>query len=280
MGVRFRWLGTACFEFVAATGEGLLVDPYLDEAFNCPVRSAELNRVDLICITHGHFDHVLDVGRVAGRLGSTVLCSPEVAETLERRLGVPRAQIRTVEPGEEVIRGALRVEVVPGVHVDNRLYFAEQLGLDVAGLSVEELVRMVFAEIQDTELRDRLLASLGKYPAGPTLNYVFVFPGNIRIYYFGSTPDPSLFPVVEAAAPQVMVLQLLCNREEAALEVARRSGASLIIPSHHDAFFPGQKIPDLWKVTKGLEGDPVLRFLDPRPGRWYEIVLSSHTVQG
>ena len=80
MSIKLRWLGTACFEIRLSNGEALIIDPYLDDSLTCPIDSNEIERGDVICVTHGHFDHILDVGRLANRLGSTVVCSHVAAQ--------------------------------------------------------------------------------------------------------------------------------------------------------------------------------------------------------
>ena len=213
MAVSFRWLGTACFEFRLPTGEVLIVDPYMDDAFNCPLESDRIARADLICITHGHFDHVLDVGRLALRLGSTVLCSSKVGVNIRDRLGVPESQIQAVTAGETLKRGSIRVEVVRAGHVDNRQYFAKQLGMEPSDeMSTEDMVRKGFEGVEDPVMREKLLSTLGKYPGGEQLNYIFRFPGNLGFYFYGSTPDPELLPLVETAGAQVLILQVLSGR--------------------------------------------------------------------
>ena len=145
MTIQFRWLGTACFEFRLPTDEVVIIDPYMDDAYNCPLNSDQIQRADLICITHGHFDHVLDTGRLASRLGSTVLCSRQVAKNLPERIGVPEGQIQPVTAGETIKRGSVGVEVVKAVHVDNRQYFAEQFGVDLSDdITNEDMVRRGF----------------------------------------------------------------------------------------------------------------------------------------
>jgi L-ascorbate metabolism protein UlaG (beta-lactamase superfamily) len=272
MAVRWRWLGTACFEFQLPGGEAVVVDPYMDDAANCPVSSEAISRADIICITHGHFDHILDVGRLANRLGSTVICSQRVARNVRERFGVPAEQVRPVTVGDTLRLGPIRIEVVRAVHVDNRQYFAEQLGLELTHeLSAEDVVRQAFTGIKDPDLRERFLSYMGKFPAGEQLNFIFQFPGNLRCHFFGSTPDPELFSVVEHSRAQVLFLQILCGREQAAAGVARRSGAAIVVPMHHDAFFPGQAVPQLEPVRASLGEDPGVTFVDPVPGQWYEI---------
>ena len=274
MTIQFRWLGTACFEFRLPTDEVVIIDPYMDDAYNCPLNSDQIQRADLICITHGHFDHVLDTGRLASRLGSTVLCSRQVAKNLPECIGVPEGQIQPVTAGETIKRGSVGVEVVKAVHVDNRQYFAEQFGVDLSDdITNEDMVRRGFGSIRDPKIRERFLSYMGKYPGGEQLNFIFRFPGNLRCYFYGSTPDPELLPLVEAAGAQVLILQILSGRERDAFQVARRSGASIVIPSHHDAFFPGQRTPDLEILRNLFRQAPDMTFFDPRPAEWCEINL-------
>ena len=281
MSIRLRWLGTACFEIRLPDGEVLIIDPYMDDSRTCHVRSRDIERADYICITHGHFDHILDVGPLANRLGSTIFCSRKAAQTMDAHFGIPANRIRVVTAGEVLRQGPIKIEVVRATHIDNRSYFAKQLGLDLTDdISNEEMVRKVFGSIQDRAVRERLLSHMGKYPAGEQLNYIFQFPGNLRLYYFGSTPDPELMPVAESSAAQVLILQLLVGMEEAAFEVARRAGAAIVIPSHHDPFFPGQKVPDLEKVKALFEKSRNISFLDPRPGEWYDIKTVGRIIKG
>lgn len=272
MSIRLRWLGTACFEIRLSNGEGLIIDPYLDDSLTCPIDSREIERGDLICITHGHFDHVLDVGRLANRLGSTVVCSHVVAQNIQDRFHVPKVQIQAVTAGDRMKRGSIQVEVVKAVHIDNRSYFAEQLGVELTeDITALDMVKRVFNTIENREVRNKLLSHMGKYPAGEQLNYIFQFPGNLRLYFFGSTPDPKLVPILEGCKAQILILQILKGREEGAAEAAFTSGAGIVFPSHHDPFFPGQKVPDLNKVRSLLERNKGVHFLELEAGKWYEI---------
>ncbi|MBW1819604.1 MAG: MBL fold metallo-hydrolase [Deltaproteobacteria bacterium] len=279
MSFSFRWLGTACFEIRLDSGETLILDPYMDDAFNCPLGSDDIERADLICLTHGHFDHVLDVGRLAHRLGSTVICSDQVARNMMKRFDIPAHQIIEAAPGEIFLRNSFGIEVVKGTHVDNRAYFAEQMGLDSPEtISDDEMVRKFFEMLPDESYREQFLSYMGKYPPGRQLNFILHMPGNLRCYVFGSAPDPELFSIAEASRAQVLFLQILKDRELGAVDAARRVGASVVVPSHHDAFIPGQSVPDVEKVREQIDVEPGMSFLDPEAGKWYEIGLNAEAV--
>lgn len=273
MSIQLRWLGTACFEIRLATGETLIIDPYMDESLGCPISTEEVHKADLICITHGHFDHILDVGKLVNRLGSNVVCSSKVSQNIQKQFHIPVGQIKEVTAGEVLKFGSFQIETVKGVHINNRQYFAQQFDLNVdAETSTEDLVRAAFGKIEDKNKRKELLSHLGKFPAGEQLNYIFQLPGNLRFYFCGSVPDPQLFSIVKTCNAQILILQILAGMEKAAVHMAEKSGASIVIPSHHDAFIPGQKLPDLNKVSSLLDSTKIC-FLDPIPGTWYEANL-------
>jgi len=76
---------------------------------------------------------------------------------------------------------------------------------------------------------------------------------------------------LEGCKAQILILQVLRGREKGAVEAAFKSGAGIVFPSHHDPFFPGQKVPDLNKVRSLLERNEGVHFIESEAGKWYEI---------
>ena len=72
MGVRFRWLGYVCFEFILPSGKVLVVDPYIDYSPTAPIKCSEVTGADYIALTHGHYDHITDVGQLLHKFHSKV----------------------------------------------------------------------------------------------------------------------------------------------------------------------------------------------------------------
>lgn len=67
------------------------------------------DQVDLLILTHGHWDHVADAAAIKRRHGCRVLCHPETQpmiaeEDFFERMGFPM-RIETVEPDELVTEG-------------------------------------------------------------------------------------------------------------------------------------------------------------------------------
>lgn len=129
-GVRVTYLGTNGY-LIESGATRLLVDPYLTRvglgavALNSPIRSdLELieryaatlpARIDAILVTHGHFDHLLDVPAIAARTGAEIVGSA-TAIHLGLAAGAPSDQVRAVAPGEVVRLGVATVTVLAAEH--------------------------------------------------------------------------------------------------------------------------------------------------------------------
>jgi L-ascorbate metabolism protein UlaG (beta-lactamase superfamily) len=74
--MEITWLGHGSFEFRLPSGQVVLIDPWTDGNPVYP-KAHQIHRVDTICITHGHFDHIHDAVPLAHKF------SPEVAGIFE-----------------------------------------------------------------------------------------------------------------------------------------------------------------------------------------------------
>ncbi len=80
-GASFTWLGHATLLVETAGGKRILVDPWVKGNPACPQAFKEsLGRLDVILVTHAHFDHIGDALEVARTSGGTVVCSWELAQ--------------------------------------------------------------------------------------------------------------------------------------------------------------------------------------------------------
>ena len=64
MTVSVRFLGTAAFEIITAENKRILIDPYLDENQKSPYKVADLDRLDLLLVTHAAYDHLGDTAKI------------------------------------------------------------------------------------------------------------------------------------------------------------------------------------------------------------------------
>jgi L-ascorbate metabolism protein UlaG (beta-lactamase superfamily) len=119
MSTIIRFLGIAAFEITNSAGQVILIDPFLDENPASPVKATDLERVDLILVTHLAYDHLGDAAAIAKRLNSVVVCGPEVKIFLSQQ-GLNSSQIRTVPWGGQVNPFGIKVRAVECRHTSFR----------------------------------------------------------------------------------------------------------------------------------------------------------------
>lgn len=98
---KLRFFGVAAYELVHQNGRRILVDPFLDDCPGNPVKSDQLESVDLIVVSHAAIDHLGDTEKIARRHGCPVICGGEVKAYLMAR-GLPSTQIRATTWGIKV----------------------------------------------------------------------------------------------------------------------------------------------------------------------------------
>lgn len=112
---QIRFFGVAAYEIVTSAGQHIVLDPFLDDNPGSPVKSHELERVDLILVSHAAFDHLGDTEAIAKRTGAPVVCGGEVKAYLVAK-GVPAEQVRATTWGIAVEVAGVRVQPVECRH--------------------------------------------------------------------------------------------------------------------------------------------------------------------
>ncbi len=77
--VEIHFLGHASFRFTAPDGQVIYFDPWLDDNPACSVAVGDIPGADIVCVTHGHVDHLGDAVDLVKNTGATLIASPEVA---------------------------------------------------------------------------------------------------------------------------------------------------------------------------------------------------------
>jgi L-ascorbate metabolism protein UlaG (beta-lactamase superfamily) len=147
---RIRFFGIAAYEIVARAGLHILVDPCLDENPGSPVKSDDLDRVDLVIVSHAAFDHLGDTDKIAAKHGCPVICGGEVKAWLMAK-GIPATQIRATTWG-------IRVEV--------------------AGVEVQPVECHHWSQIQMPD---------GTFASGVPMAFVIYADEGVRFYHYGDT---------------------------------------------------------------------------------------------
>ena len=72
------WHGHSCFTLVTDEDTVILFDPFLDDNPVSDIAAKDIERLDYILVSHGHFDHFADCIPLAKRTGATVVSTFEL----------------------------------------------------------------------------------------------------------------------------------------------------------------------------------------------------------
>ncbi|MFC2038885.1 MBL fold metallo-hydrolase [Chloroflexota bacterium] len=280
MSIKFRWLGNAGFEIVLPSGKVLVLDPYIDYAPNAPIKSDDVTGADYILLTHGHFDHCSDVGKLARKFDSRVICSHQIADPLADFFGLDPHSIIRVSAGDTLDFDDIKIKVKRSIHASIapmlRATYRRLTGeRPDPGMPLNELRQAISAlsagsaqESPATEIRNRM-ESAG-IVGGEQLNFILETGDNLRSYVYSANPENYLWKQVMEASPNLIFLQLTAKPEDVA-EIAALSGAEVIIPTHHDMGGPEARHKAVEETVKHLAGLSTARFIDTEYGQWYTV---------
>ena len=150
MSTRIRFFGVAAYEIIASTGQHILVDPFIDDNPGSPIKSVELEQVDLILVSHAAVDHLGDTEALARRTGAPVICGGEVRAYLMAR-GIPETQIRATTWG---------------------------IAVEVSGIKVQPVECHHWSQIRMPD---------GTFASGVPMAFVIFVDPEVRFYHYGDT---------------------------------------------------------------------------------------------
>jgi L-ascorbate metabolism protein UlaG (beta-lactamase superfamily) len=112
-GVQITWLGHATFKVTTPGGKIVLIDPWTFQNPACPEGLKRVDKVDLMLVTHGHFDHMGDAVNIAKATKPTTVAIVELAGWLGSR-GVE--QTIGINKGGSVNVEGIRVSMTHAIH--------------------------------------------------------------------------------------------------------------------------------------------------------------------
>ena len=136
--VAITWLGHSTFHIKLARGEVILIDPWLEGNPSHP-KGFAIDRVDLLLVTHGHFDHIADAVSVAKKFSPVTVSNYEVGSWLGSK-GVEKLSPMNKGGTQKVaIAGGVRVTMThaqhsSGIEDDGQMIYAGEPAGFVVGL--------------------------------------------------------------------------------------------------------------------------------------------------
>jgi L-ascorbate metabolism protein UlaG (beta-lactamase superfamily) len=144
----FTWYGHACVEVRTPGGRTVLIDPWFSNP-RSPKPPDQVDRCDVMIVTHGHFDHFTDALAIASRTQPAWPCIHELSLWLGRNYAHKDTVIGMNKGGTVDARG-LKVTLTHADHsggdiygtAETPLYLGEPVG---AVVEVENGFRFYFA---------------------------------------------------------------------------------------------------------------------------------------
>jgi L-ascorbate metabolism protein UlaG (beta-lactamase superfamily) len=248
--IKVQWLGQAAFKITTLTGKVIVIDPWLKTNPKTPeaFRKLEaLGKVDLVLVTHGHFDHMAD--------------APELANMHEAPLWAPA--------------GLAQSFAMLGLMPANRANRINKSGT-VTPVGPNVKVTLVKAE-HSSEMVWRNPAT-GKdevHVGGEPGGFIIEFENGFKLWHMGDTGvfgDMKL--IGEMYKPDLVLMpigggQFVMNPADAAMAARDLIRAKAVIPMHYltNPSLPGTPA----QFSAALGGNSGIKVLVPNPGDTLEF---------
>jgi L-ascorbate metabolism protein UlaG (beta-lactamase superfamily) len=112
-GIKITWLGHATFRIQTPAGKTILIDPWVMNNPACPESEKNIQHVDVMLCTHGHYDHFEDAVEIAKKHNPVTVGIFELCAWLEKK-GVK--QTSAMNKGGTQVVGDIKVTMVHAVH--------------------------------------------------------------------------------------------------------------------------------------------------------------------
>lgn len=113
--VKFTWVGHGTWKVRSAKGKEILIDPWVMGNPAAPDNLKTVDKLDLMLITHGHFDHIHDAVEIARRTKPTIVCNHEISVWLGTK-GINGEKIIGANQGGTVEAEGIKVTLVHAEH--------------------------------------------------------------------------------------------------------------------------------------------------------------------
>lgn len=215
------WLGHGSWRMVTPQGTIIYLDPWIEGNPTCPISLDDIDKADIVCVTHGHSDHLGNAIDIVHKTDATLVTLPEVAAYCSR-YGIPYDHRgATLHTGGSIQQKDVRIHAVFALHSS-----------DIMGKEYKE--------------RNELMPGCG------ACGMVLTPEGGEAVYFAGDTGvfgDMAL--IGKLYAPKVAVLPVGGKYTMGVMEAAYAMellGSPVLLPGHYNTF-PGNRA-DIDELTR------------------------------
>jgi L-ascorbate metabolism protein UlaG (beta-lactamase superfamily) len=112
-GNKLTWLGHSAFRITTPSGKIIVVDPWVKTNPACPENLKNVEKLDILLITHGHFDHIADAVELGNKHKPQIVAIYETCAWLESK-GVENTHGMNKGGTQRV--GEIEVTMVQAIH--------------------------------------------------------------------------------------------------------------------------------------------------------------------
>ncbi len=212
--VQVQWLGQAAFKITTVEGKVIVIDPWLKTNPKTPeaYRKLEaLGKVDLILVTHGHFDHMADAPELARMHNAPVWANSGLGQSFAILGLVPPAQAMRINMGGTVtpVGPKVKVSMVKAEHSSELVWKNPATGKDEV------------------------------HVGGTSAGFIIEFENGFKLWHMGDTGafgDMKL--IADMFKPDLVLLpigggQFQMNPQQAAMVTKELIKPKAVIPMHY-----------------------------------------------
>jgi L-ascorbate metabolism protein UlaG (beta-lactamase superfamily) len=238
-----KWFGHSAFE-ITVGDQNLLIDPWLNDNPLSPVKAKDLQKVDLIAVTHGHTDHFGDTMEIMRNTKAKIICTAVMSWYMELR-EFTREDKRNLALGQggTITDGNFRVSMVNALH--------------------------------PTAMFGDEWPKLRQYsPDGGAVGYIVRTPDDVSIYHAGDTDIFTDMTLIEGKYhPEIAILPIggrFTMDCESAIIACRMLKPKIVIPMHYNTHGGIACDVDLF-VKQMNEAHPQITVKIMKPGEVFNV---------
>lgn len=258
--MRIRWLSVASFE-IEAGDKNIITDPFISLNEQSPFSWKDIDKCDLIALSHSHYDHIGDIPQIMRRCNSSLVCGDKTVIPLARWSDISPMQFLPMPVNLELDFGWVKVKALYGNH-------------SKLNGSYSEVMRFLSDCEKAEGFKDiRELQEIGTFEFR---NFLFTFPDGKKILHWGNEFTKVQINMLRNLNPDVAIMQATgqqLSRIEDYSAFVKAIGAKMVIPHHMDLYrSEAEWKPGICELKERIEADnPNVVFIIPEHGKWIEL---------